>query len=293
MELNEAIEKFVKPNTSVVIGASHEHLIPFCAVYEIIRQGISDLTVIAPISDAAIDMLIGAGNVSKVVAAWVGDVTGGIGYNLRRAVEEGIPKRIEVIDHSNYTLALALLAGAMGIPFLPTRTILGTDIVKKSKANFEIFNWHGIDLVAVPALNPDLTILAVQKADINGNAIIEGPIGLALEASMSSDKVLIIAEEITEFNDLERITIPSFLVKGVVHTPFCAHPSPAYKYYGRDTDFLIKYHESSRSREGFLNWLNEWVLSVKSHDEYLKKLGFNRLKKLREDVGLWSGIIQS
>src|SRR4051794_19389464 len=109
--LHEAIARHVPDGTSVVMGAALESLIPFAAGHELIRQQRRDLTVIAPISDMLFDQLIGAGCVSRVVAAWVGNVSAGLGHNYRRAVEQGVPRRIEVVDHSNYTLGLALLAG--------------------------------------------------------------------------------------------------------------------------------------------------------------------------------------
>src|SRR5207248_5093199 len=118
----DAIAEHVPDGCSVALGLQMEQMIPFAAGHEMIRQRKRDLTLIGPISDILFDQLIGAGCVRKVIAAWVGNVMMGSAYNFRRAVEEGIPNHIEVIDHSNFTIALALHAAALGVPFLPTYT---------------------------------------------------------------------------------------------------------------------------------------------------------------------------
>src|SRR5438309_3363228 len=125
--LDEAIDRFVPDGASVAMGMALESLIPFAAGHELIRQRRRDLELVGPISDMLFDQLIGAGCVARVMAAWVGNVSAGLGHNYRRAVEHGQPRSLEVVDHSNYTLGLALLAGAHGVPYLPTRTALGSD----------------------------------------------------------------------------------------------------------------------------------------------------------------------
>src|SRR5262245_39880055 len=128
MSMREAIARFVPDGASVVMGAALEAAIPFAAGHELIRQGRRDLTLVGPIPDMLFDQLVGAGCVQRIVAAWVGNVSAGLGHNYRRACERGVPARLEVEDHSNLTLALALLAGAMGMPYAPTRSLLGTDL---------------------------------------------------------------------------------------------------------------------------------------------------------------------
>src|SRR5437588_3226700 len=106
--MHEAIERYVPDGSSVAAGTALEALIPFAAGHEIIRQGKRDLTLVGPISDILFDQMIGAGCVRKVVAAWVGNVMMGSAYNFRRAVENGIPHPIEMVDHTNFTVALGL-----------------------------------------------------------------------------------------------------------------------------------------------------------------------------------------
>ena len=128
MSMREAVARFVPDGASICMGAALEALIPFAAGHELIRQRRRDLTLIGPISDILFDQLIGAGCVRRVIAAWVGNVSAGLGYNYRRAVEQRIPAPIEVQDHSNLTIASALQAAALGAPYLPTRSLLGTDL---------------------------------------------------------------------------------------------------------------------------------------------------------------------
>src|SRR5437867_3684567 len=129
VSLHHAIAQFVPHGASVVLGAALEALIPFAAGHELMRQRVRDLTLIGPISDMLFDQLIGAGCVKKIAAAWVGNVSAGLGHNYRRAYEQQIPHCIEIEDHSNFSIALALHAAALGAPYIPTYSLLGTDLL--------------------------------------------------------------------------------------------------------------------------------------------------------------------
>ena len=129
VSMEEAVARFVPDGSSVAIGLALEPLIPFAAAHELIRQERRHLTLIGPISDILFDQMIGAGCVDRVVAAWVGNVSEGLGHNYRRATEQGIPIQIAVEDHSNYSIGLALLAAALGVPYIPMKSLLGTDIL--------------------------------------------------------------------------------------------------------------------------------------------------------------------
>ena len=122
----------MQDGVSVVIGAALESAIPFAATHELIRQGRRDLNVIAPISDISTDMLIGAGCVAVVTGGWVGNVSGGMGHNYRRAAETGVPNPIKIYDYSNFSIGMAFFAGAYGLPYVPVKSILGSDILKSN-----------------------------------------------------------------------------------------------------------------------------------------------------------------
>ncbi|MFB4165860.1 CoA transferase subunit A [Alteribacillus sp. JSM 102045] len=282
--LDQAVKQHINSGDAVVMGACLEPMIPFAAAHEVIRQKKKDLTLIAPISDMLIDMLIGAGVVSKVTAAWAGNVSAGLGHNYRRSIEKGVPFSVEVEDHSNFSIGLALLAGAMGVPFLPTRSLLGTDILTSNPA-LEIEDYKNEKLVYVPALHPDVTVLGVQRADREGNAHLWGNIGVAQDAAMASKKVILLAEEIVESSVIEsdpnRVLIPGFKVSSVVSCPEFAHPSPIQGYYQRDHEFFHAYHKETKTREGFLAWMDKYVTSVASHEEYKKIVGARRLEALK------------
>jgi glutaconate CoA-transferase subunit A len=278
MSMHGAIEKFVPDGSSVVMGTALESLIPFAAGHEIIRQRRRELTLIGPISDILFDQLIGAGCASKVIAAWVGNVSAGLGHNYRRAFEQQIPHPIEIQDHSNLTISLALLAAGLGSPYIPTYSLLGSDLTS-TNPTFQVMAspLNGERTLLVPALTPDLAILCVQRSDDEGNAHAWGSLGLSEEAAMAAKRVMIVTEEIVPreviVSDPNRVIAPSFKVCAVVHARGGAHPSPVQGYYNRDHDFYNEYHRATRTREGFEQWLEQWVLGVENRAGYLIKLG--------------------
>jgi len=284
--MQQAIAEHVPSGSSLLMGAELEQMIPFSAGYEIIRQVRRDLTLVGPISDVLFDQMIGAGCVSRVMAAWVGNASAGVGYCFRRAVEHSIPNAIETVDYTNFTLAMALHAAALGVPFLPTYAALGSDILK-SNTNLREFSSPVSDerLIAVRALRPDVAIVPVQRADALGNSHLWGNLGVAIDGARASRKVIVVAEEIVApemiASDPNRTLIPGFFVTAVVHEPWGAHPSPVQGYYGRDHAFFAEYHEQSRRQEDFERWLDNWVLKVPSRCEYLKLLGEARIADLR------------
>jgi glutaconate CoA-transferase, subunit A len=283
--LYDAIASDVEDGDSLAMGCALESLIPFAASYEIIRQKKRNLTLIGPISDMQFDQLIGAGCVKKIIASWVGNVAAGLGHNYRRAAEAGIPHAIEIEDHSNFTVGLGLQAGASGLPFLPTRTVKGSDFRSGDQFASIRCPFTNEELIAVRAIRPDVALLHVQRADAQGNTQAWGNFGVMREAAMAAKKVILTCEEIVDheviLSDPNRNVIPGFVVSSVVHEPFGSHPSPTQGYTRRDDNFYFDYHKATRSTEGFEQWLDKWVLSVKDHREFLDLLGTDRVAKLR------------
>ena len=280
LSLKDAVARSIHDGDSVVLGACLEPAIPFAATFEIIRQAKKDLNVIAPISDASSDMLIGAGCVAQVTGAWVGNVSGGLGHNYRRAVEKQNPRAIRVNDYSNFSLGMALLAGAYAMPYVPVRSLLGSDILKSNpglRLGVNPLSADGEPVVLVPPLRPDVAVLPVQRADRYGNSHFWGSTGVSQEAAMAADRVILLAEEIVEpaviASDPNRVVYPGFRVSAVVHEPAAQHPSPMTGLWRRDNEFFNDYHARTREREGFLAWLKEWVLDVPDHAAYRAKLG--------------------
>ena len=290
--LHEAIATDVQDGISVAMGCGLESLIPFAASYEIIRQRKRKLTLIAPISDIQFDQLIGAGCVEKIITSWVGNVAAGLGHNYRRAAEAGIPNSIEIEEHSNFTIGLGLQAAASGLPFLPTKTVKGSDF--STGAQFKRVNcpFTGEELLAVRAIRPDVAVLHVQRADKEGNAHLWGNFGVTREAALAAKKVILTCEEIVDheviLGDPNRTVIPGFVVSSVVHEPFGSHPSPTQGYSRRDDDFYFEYHKATRTREGFEQWLQKYVLGVKDHRAFLNLLGSERIAKLKPQGDLFA-----
>lgn len=268
----------------MALGLALESLIPFAAVHELIRQRRRDLILIGPISDMAFDQLIGAGCVGKIIAAWVGNVAAGSGYAFRRAVEEQVPHAVDLEDHSNFTVGLALKAAAMGIPFLPTLTVQGSDIARDHARIRPLADpFGGPPLLAVGALKPDVAIIHAQRADSLGNAHVWGNLGLSVEAVYAASRTIVTCEEIVPEavirSDPNRTVIPGFLVSAVVEERGGALPSSVQGYWGRDIQAFLDYHERSKTAEGYRQWLHEWVLDVPDRRAYLAKLG-ERLDQL-------------
>jgi glutaconate CoA-transferase subunit A len=284
--MHEAIARFVPDGTSICLNTGIEALIPFAAGHELIRQRRRDLTLIGPISDILFDQLVGAGCVQRIIAAWVGNVSAGLGYNYRRAVEHAVPSPIEVQDHSNFSMALALQAGALGAPYLPTRTLLGSDLLQSNPTFKEgVDPWSGTPLVLVPALVPDVAILHVQRADEDGRAHVWGTLGVTRQAALAARQVIIVAEEIWPreriLSDPGLVLAPTLKVAAVVHEPFGAYPSPVQGCYGRGHDFFQRYHEDTRTVDGMRAWLDRWIYGVADWKGFLGALGAPALDAVR------------
>ena len=283
LSLAEAIDRFVSDQAHVVMGTALESCIPFAAGHELIRQGKNALTLLGPISDILFDQLIGAGCVRKVQAAWMGNVITGSGYNIRRAVESG---QVVVEDHSNLTITLALQAAALGVPFLPTRTALGSDLLQ-TNPTLHPFRCPITQqqLLAVEALVPDVAIVHVQRCDAKGTAHLWGSLGLTKQACLASKHVILTAEEIVApeviRSDPNRVLLPAFKVSAVCHVPWGAHPAPVPGYYNRDHQAFLDYQQASRTVAAFAAWLQHTVTGVTDRQAYCHALGVDRLDALR------------
>jgi len=273
LPLADALRHFVHDSASIVMGTALESLIPFAAGHELIRQQRTNLELIGPISDMLFDQMIGAGAVRKITAAWVGNVSAGLGHNYRRAVEHGVPRPLELEEHSNFSVGLGLHAAAMGIPYMPTRTLLGSDLARRNPRVVPAEP----GLLHVQAIEPDVAILHVQRADAEGHAHCWGNLGITREAGLAAKTVILTAEEIVAqeviLSDPNRILLPPHRVSAVVLAPGGAHPSPVQGYYARDHACFAEYHQATRERDGYLGWLREWVLDVPDLHAYRQKLG--------------------
>jgi glutaconate CoA-transferase subunit A len=209
----------------------------------------------------------------------------GVGYNMRRTVEAGVPRKIDIEDYTNLTMSLALHAGALGIPFIPTKSLLGTGMMSGGQSFMEMgCPYTKEKLALVPALKPKIAVVQGQRADEEGNTHFWSGSGVTKEAALAAQRVIVVVEEIVSKRviqrDPNRTLIPGFLISAVVPEPWGAHPSPMQGYYNRDHEKYMTYHRESREREGYLRWLEKWVLGVKNRGEYLNLLGEEKIKSL-------------
>ena len=282
ISLSEAISEYVNDGDTVY-AAGFTHLIPFAAGHEIIRQGVRDLVLARATPDLIYDQMVAAGCARKVIWSYMGNPGVGSLRIVRGAVERG---ELEWEEYSHFGMITRLQAGASGLPFLPMNQVGVQDLEKANPLIKRIPDpYGGKDVIVVPALNPDVAIVHVQRADANGNAHLWGIIGEQKEAAFAAKKVILTAEEIVDESvirsDPNRTMIPGIIVSAVCHVPYACHPSYAQGYYDRDNEFYLGWDKISSSEETVKAWLDEWVYGVKDRDEYWQKLGVEVHERLK------------
>lgn len=281
----EAVSRLVADGDYVSFDFSSYTRGPLGLIREIIRQRKQNLWYCAKFTLMESALLVAAGACSRIDVGFMG-----LGDTLNRAVEEG---RVKVTEWTNGTLILRHLAGAMGVPFLPTRALLGTDTLKYSGARVIQDPFGGKPVALVPALNPDVGLIHVHQADVYGNARCFGPGVAPLETAMASRKVIISADEIIDHDDIRkdpgRTTIPYYMVDAVVYAPFGAYPGGLPGVYEMDFEHFAEYHTLERQGE-LKQYLDTYVYSVGSELEMLeKRVGLARLAELRRRATIKEG----
>lgn len=272
--LKEAIAANVKDGDTVVIEG-FTHLICFAAGHEIIRQGRRDLTICRLTPDLIYDQMIAAGVARKLVFSWAGNPGAGSLHAFRRALE-GKGPALEIEEYSHFGMVARMSAGAAKLPFWPMRNYMGTDLPTANPLIRTVkCPYTGEMLATVPALNPDVTIIHAQRADIQGNTQIWGLMGVQKEAAFASKRVIVVVEEIVDESvirsDPNRTLIPGLIVDAVVHEPWGAHPSYSQGYYDRDNDFYVAWEPISRDPAKLEAYLDEFVRGVPDRKAYMAK----------------------
>jgi glutaconate CoA-transferase, subunit A len=272
--LSEAIRRYVQAGDTVY-AAGFTHLIPFAAGHEIIRQGIKDLVLARATPDLIYDQMVAAGCARKVVFSYMGNPGVGSLRFVRSEIEAG---RLEWEEYSHFSMISRLQAGASGLPFMPMNPTGAGDLETANPLYRRVTDpYSGREVVVVPALNPDVAIVHVQRADAEGNAHIWGIIGEQKEAAFAAERVILTAEEIVEAevirSDPNRTLIPGFIVDAVCEVPYASHPSYTQGYYDRDNAFYLEWDEISKTQAAVQAYLDEWVYGVKDRAEYWQKLG--------------------
>ena len=280
--LSEAVSKFVHDG-DIVYAAGFTHLIPFAAGHEIIRQNKRNLVLARATPDLIYDQMVAAGCARKVIFSYMGNPGVGSLRIVRSAIEKG---ELEWEEYSHFGMISRLQAGAAGLPFMPMNQTAATHLEQANPLIRRVVDpYSGQEVITVPALNPEVAIVHVQRADANGNAHLWGIIGEQKESAFAARHLIVTAEEIVDEavirSDPNRTLIPGFIVSAVCHVPYASHPSYAQGYYDRDNDFYLKWDKISESAEAIKSYLDEWVYGVKDRDEYWKKLGLETQARLK------------
>jgi glutaconate CoA-transferase subunit A len=285
LSLKEAIAEYVQDDLSVAIEG-FTAFICFAAGHEIIRQRRRNLTLIRMTPDVLYDQMVAAGVARRLVFSYLGNPGVGPLHCLRRAIEKGIPRPLEIEEYSHYGMVGRYLAGASHLPFFPLRSYLGSDMLRVNEQIKMVQSPYGDDVVAVvPPLNPDVAIIHAQRADRQGNTHLWGLLGAQKEVAFASRKVIVVVEEIVDESiirsDPNRTLIPGLIVDAVVQVPYGAHPSYVQGYYDRDNAFYLQWDELSRDPERVGAWLDEWVYGLADHAAYMRKLGTETVGRIR------------
>jgi glutaconate CoA-transferase subunit A len=255
--LDEAVRELVRDGDTVALEG-FTHLIPVAAGHEIIRQGRRDLTLVRMTPDVVYDQMIGAGCARRLVFSWGGNPGVGSLHRFRDAIQNGWPHPLEIEEHSHAGMANRYVAGASGLPFAVLRGYVGTDLVDRTPTIAPITcPFTGERLTAVPALNPDVTIVHAQRADRAGNVQLWGITGVQKEAVLAARRSLVTVEEVVD--ELEpvpgQVVLPARVVTAVAEVPGGARPSYAHGYYARDNEAYRAWDAVSRDRDAFAEWL--------------------------------------
>lgn len=300
LTLEEAVRRFIKNGSQVAIGGFTVTRNPMAIAYEIIRQHIKDIHLVCHSHGQALDVLIGAGCVKRLEIAY-----GGNGryaptcIRFKKTIQRG---EIQFEDYSNYQMSLRFLAGALGIPFIPTKSGLGSDLINLEGFSPEIrkekkvaskkyvvtqnpFNGDDDKVVLLPALNPDVAILHAQYVGEDGTVRIKGLTFADIEQAKSADTVIVTCEEIVPRSfirlDPDQNSLPPFFVDAIIKIPYGAHPTAVYTCYDYDPRHLNLYKKVADDDNTFRKYLDEWVYGVKSHEEYLEKVGSSTLFQIK------------
>ncbi len=297
-----AVQKFIRKGCQLAIGGFTINRNPMALIYEIVRQGIRDLHLVCHSNGQGLDVLIGAGCVKRLEIAY-----GGNGryaptcIRFKKAIEQG---DIEFEDYSNFQMSLRFLAGSLSIPFISTKSGLGSDILRQegfsaatrgepkvANKKYAIlqnpFNEKEDTVVLLPALTPDVALIHAQYVGEDGTVRIKGLTFADLEQAKAADVVIVSCEAILPRSsirsDPDQNSLPGFLVDAIVPLPHGAHPTACFGFYDYDPRHLNLYKKAAADDALFQAYLAEWIYGVASHDRYLDKTGADQLAKIKAD----------
>jgi acyl CoA:acetate/3-ketoacid CoA transferase alpha subunit len=281
MSEKEAIDKYLNDGDYIGFELYGTVRCPMTLTREIVRSGKKDFRIVGQ-GVHELDLLFAADLVREIDFTYIGLEVYGISANMRRSVESGAVTKI--VEWSNAALTWRFKAASMGIPFIPTRSMLGTDTIRKSSAKVVECPFTGINVALLPALIVDVAFIHVHRADKHGNCQIDGISGFAFEMARACKTLIISAEEIVDTEEIrehpDRTIIPYYLVDAVVHAPYGSWPGEMSGMYERDEphykDFVVK----QKTKENMDLYMNEWVYDLPDHSALIEKIGKDRLQEL-------------
>ncbi len=291
MTARDAVQRFIFDGCSIGMGGQNLGRVPMALTHEIVRQGKQRLTLMGCNLSIGMDILVGAGLVSRTEAGTGNLERFGTTFRWRYAIEEG---RLEHRDYSHLAMVSRFLAGEMGLPFMPIKSLLGSDILanhpESEKTAAIIENpWNPQEpVVLLPAATPDVAIIHVQRADEMGNVVIEGFAAHELEMVRAANAVIVSCDELTKSEDTrrspERTTIPYIHISAVVEQPFGAHPTSVYRYYDFDGGHITDYQSCARvGGQAYQEYLDHYIRGCETFEDYLELVGgVKKLHGLRQ-----------
>ena len=289
MSVKEAVAKFVHDGDFIAFGGFGHIRVPMALVYEIVRQRKQNLVMAGKTAVHDIDILIGAGCVNKVEVAYAfGHEMRGLSPAGRRAVEAGQCKVASEISNAAYQWRF--LAGMMGIPFIPSRNMLGTDTWTYSSCKVMEDPWSGKPVCLIPAAYPDVAMFHVPRCDKYGNAQIEGIIVEDFELARAARRVIVTTEEVVDEDVIRaephRTVIPFYVVDAVCEVPYGAHPTQMPYHYFFDEEHIGEWLALAETLEGVETYFQKYVFGVHDFEEYLERVGgirkLNYLKRVMQ-----------
>jgi glutaconate CoA-transferase subunit A len=284
--LKEAV-KLVPDGAHLFLGGFGFQRPPMAFAHELVRQKKRNLTMYTCGSEMDLDILSGARVVSRLELAFYAIEGIGLVPNIQRRMREGT---IEIEDYTNLAMALRFMGGALGVPFMPLKSMLGTDLLAKTKfrpkkAEVITCPFTGEKVVLVPSVRPDFSIVHASRVDMEGNAQIDGIKGEDVEGARAGKKVIVLAEEIVNPEFIraqpDQTVIPNIYVSHVVECPWGSYPMMVYNYYDYDIQHVRMYYDQCKTEEGWQKYCQEYITSVNGHTEFLQKVGIEHLIKLR------------
>ena len=281
MTEKEAIEKFVNDGDYIGFELYGTVRCPMSLTRELVRSGKKDFRIVGQ-GVHELDLLFSADMVREIDFTYIGLEVYGISGNMRRRVESGDVTK--VVEWSNAALTWRFKAASMGIPFIPTRSMLGTDTLKKSSAKVIECPFTGVNVALLPALIVDTGFIHVHRADIHGNCQIDGISGFAFEMSRACKNLIISTEKIVDTKEIrehpDRTIIPYYLVDAVVHAPYASWPGEMSGMYERDEPHYKMFVEKQKTKEGMDEYMKEWLYDLPDHKSLNEKIGKERLQNL-------------